>query len=255
MEPMTLPGTYSDGRGSTSVTWTIASSTRPGWDGRFEVTGTVRGVRVSGPRFGALECDGPSAAVPVNAAGELARCIVTAQVPVIIRGVAPGQSRLVIEFRLGGGIWEPIVGATLTVGGAAYRQEREEILEVVLGDLARQAEPARWECCLACLLSDYSPGGVDLMGMRCHRNARARYLAVRSKRDYWGVPVTEEVPEFYHCDSYEPRVPGTGYRSWPVPRRSHSTNPRPRFAADQDDHSSLLRSRISAMRRAMSVGA
>ena len=32
------------------------------------------------------------------------------------------------------------------------------------------------------------------------------------KADYWGVPVTEEVPEFYRCDSYEPRIPGTGYR-------------------------------------------
>jgi hypothetical protein len=209
---MTLPGTYSDGRGSTSVTWTIVSSGRAGWDGRFEVAGTVRGVRVSGPHFGALECDGPSEAVSVNAAGELARCIVTVQVPVIIRGVAPEQTRLVIGFRLGEGIWEPIVSTTLTMGAAEYGQEREETLEVVLGDLARQVEPARWECCLTCLLSDYSPGGVDLMGMRCHRNARSRYLAVRSKRDYWGVPVTEEVPEFYHCDSYEPRIPGTGYR-------------------------------------------
>ena len=27
-----------------------------------------------------------------------------------------------------------------------------------------------------------------------------------------GETVTEEVPEFYHCDSYEPRIPGTGYR-------------------------------------------
>jgi hypothetical protein len=42
VEPMTLPGTYSDGWGSTSVTRTIASSRRPGWDGRFEVAGTVR---------------------------------------------------------------------------------------------------------------------------------------------------------------------------------------------------------------------
>lgn len=223
MEPMTLPGTYSDGRGSTSVTWTIASSTRPGWDGRFEVTGTVRGVRVSGPRFGALECDGPSAAVPVNAAGELARCIVTAQVPVIIRGVAPGQSRLVIEFRLGGGIWEPIVGATLTVGGAAYRQEREEILEVVLGDLARQAEPARWECCLACLLSDYSPGGVDLMGMRCHRNARARYLAVRPSVITGACPSPKKSPSSTTATHTNPEflAPATAagpYPGDPTPR-------------------------------------
>lgn len=209
---MTLPGMYSDDRDSTPVTWTIASSVRPGWDGRFEVAGTVRGVRVSGIHFGALESEGPPGDLPVNAAGELARGTVTAQIPVIIRGVAPGQARLVIEFRLGEGVREPIVGARLTVDGVEYSQEREEILEGVLGDLARQIEPLLWECCLTCLLSDYSPGGVDLMGMRCHRDARSRYLAVRSKRDYWGVPVTEEVPEFYRCGSYERRIPGTGYR-------------------------------------------
>jgi hypothetical protein len=100
----------------------------------------------------------------------------------------------------------------MALHGAEYGVEREEVLEIVLGDLSRQIEPLRWECCLTCLLSDYSPAGVDLVGMRCHRDARSRYLAVRSKSDYWGVPVTEEVPEFYRCDSYEPRIPGTGYR-------------------------------------------
>lgn len=49
------------------------------------------------------------------------------------------------------------------------------------------------------------------MGMRCHRGAREQYLAVRSKADYWGLPVTEEVPEFYCCASYETREPGTGF--------------------------------------------
>jgi hypothetical protein len=209
---MTLPGTYSDDRGSTPVTWTIASSVRPGWDGRFEVTGTVRGVRVSGIHFGALECDDAPGDLPVNAAGELARGTVTAQIPVIIHGAVPGQARLVIEFRPRQGIYEPVVAARLTADGAEYSQEREEILEAVLGDLARQIEPLRWECSLTCLLSDYSPLGVDLADMRRHRDARSRYLAVRSKSDYWGVPVTEEVPEFYHCDSYEPRIPGTGHR-------------------------------------------
>ncbi len=130
----------------------------------------------------------------------------------IIHGAVPGQARFVIEFRLGEGIYEPVVGARLTADGAQYGQEREEIGKAVLGDPARQIERLRWECCLTCLLSDYSPAGVDLVGVRCHRDARFRYLAVRSKSDYWGVPVTEEVPEFCHCGSYEPRIPGTGYR-------------------------------------------
>src|SRR5262249_46481809 len=47
-------------------------------------------------------------------------------------------------------------------------------------------------CCVTCLYSDYSPAGHGLMGMRCHRDAKEQYLAVRSKLDYWSVPVTED---------------------------------------------------------------
>lgn len=65
---------------------------------------------------------------------------------------------------------------------------------------------------MTCLYSDYSPGGHGLMGIRCHRDAKDQYLKVRSKADYWPVPVTEEVPETYLCDEYQLRIPGTGYR-------------------------------------------
>ena len=71
---------------------------------------------------------------------------------------------------------------------------------------------AQLACCATCLFSDYSPGGHGLTGIRCHRDAKDQYLAVRSKRDYWSVPVTEDVPETYLCDEYQRRVPGTGYR-------------------------------------------
>jgi hypothetical protein len=209
---MTLAGTYSDARGTERVTWTIASSDREGWRGRFDVTGVVRGVRVSGAHFGCLDVEEPSPAVSVNSAGELARCVLTVEVPAVLDGDSPQASHVILEFRLGAGAGEPVVRAALTVDGTEYSHEQEDILEVVLGGLARQLLPLRWECCLTCLLSDYSPAGVDLMGIRCHRGVRSRYLAVRSKQDYWGVPVTEEVPEFYRCTSYEPRVPGTGYR-------------------------------------------
>lgn len=49
------------------------------------------------------------------------------------------------------------------------------------------------------------------MGMRCHRGAKTQYLAVRSKREYWSVPVTEDVMETYRCPEYSTRIPGTGY--------------------------------------------
>ena len=48
--------------------------------------------------------------------------------------------------------------------------------------------------------------------MSCHRDAKEQYLAVRSKLDYWSVPVTEVVMETYVCPEYERRIPGTGYR-------------------------------------------
>jgi hypothetical protein len=41
----------------------------------------------------------------------------------------------------------------------------------------------RIRACVTCLLSDYSPAGYGLMGIRRHREARERYLAVRSKGD------------------------------------------------------------------------
>ncbi|HEV8650852.1 MAG TPA: hypothetical protein VG276_16000 [Actinomycetes bacterium] len=50
------------------------------------------------------------------------------------------------------------------------------------------------------------------MGMRCHRDAKQQYLAVKSKHDYWSVPVIEEVMETYLCPEYQRRTPGTGYR-------------------------------------------
>ena len=78
--------------------------------------------------------------------------------------------------------------------------------------LDRALQPSRLVCCVNCLYSDYSPGGHGLMGMRCHRDAKDQYLAVRSKADYWPVPVTEYVPETYLCDEYQVRVKGTGYR-------------------------------------------
>ncbi len=46
----------------------------------------------------------------------------------------------------------------------------------------------------------------------CYRGVKDQYLAVRSKADYWSVPVTEEVPETHLCSDYQRRVPGTGYR-------------------------------------------
>jgi hypothetical protein len=211
MDALTLDGSYADSAGVVPVVWTIASSERVGWAGRFEITATIRGARVSGAGFESLDCDDRAEGISVNAAGELDNCTLTVRVPAAMADGYP-DGRLVLEFFVGAGRHVPIVKATITVGERSYLNQQDEVLEVVLGNLVEQLKPTRWECCLTCLLSDYNPGGQQAMGMRCHRDVRAQYLAITSKAQYWDVPVTEEVPEFYRCNGYEPRVPGTGYR-------------------------------------------
>jgi hypothetical protein len=97
------------------------------------------------------------------------------------------------------------------IDGTRHTVEDDRFEEATLG-LDRVIRPHRLRCCVTCLYSDYSPTGNGLMGMRCHRGVKEQYLRVKSKADYWPVPVTEEVPETYLCEEYEVRIPGTGYR-------------------------------------------
>jgi hypothetical protein len=212
MQPMSLQGSYADDDGSESVTWLIAESTRPGWRGRYEVTAEIRGVHVSGTDFTDLEPDEPTEVLALTEAGDLGIGHLTVRVPAKVNAGGSTEGDLVLKFHLGSGKYEPVVDADLTVGDATFSTSQEERLEEVLGTIVKQLDGEEWECCLTCLLSDYSPWGNSNMGMRCHRDARQQYLAVRSKADYCSVPVTEDVPEFYRCDGYAKRIPGTGYR-------------------------------------------
>ena len=104
------------------------------------------------------------------------------------------------------------LGLSVAIAGTTF-QVNDDWIEDGLLRLQDSLPPhARLVCCATCLLSDYSPGGHSLIGMRCHRDAKEQYLAVRSKADYWSVPVTEEVPETYLCSDYHIRIAGTGYR-------------------------------------------
>jgi len=212
MEPMSLEGSYADEAGIDQVTWSIADSNRPGWAGRYEITGRIRGVQVSGADFTDLEPDAAFTTLTLNPAGEIDNCELRVQVPATLNGAHSPQGLLALTFHLGAGTYEPVVDAAITAGPTTVRNSQEERLEEVLGGLVRQLGEVEWECCLTCGLSDYNPGGNGLMGMRCHREARSQYLSARSKMEYWSVPVTEEVPEFYRCDQYERRRSGTGYR-------------------------------------------
>ena len=138
MRELRLPGGFQDSRGTSTCTWVIGDSRLPGWQGRFDVAATVRGIAVHAAAFDGLEPDDVSEAAGVldlNTAGEL-RGVVTGQLPV-------------------------------------------QLMSDDTGTL---------------------------------RDNRDQYLAVRGKLDYRAVPVTEDVPEFYVCDEFEARRPGTEYR-------------------------------------------
>lgn len=217
VEPFTAPGRYSDVVGDEDVVWSFRPSARPGWQGRYEIHAVIRGVPVSGAEFDGLEPDDPGTVagrLPLDGAGELGGCVLTGCLPctVVAGGVPVARSV---------GFWLDLRDRTATSGfltlSCIVEGERYEIVDSSFEDGLQHLERllpdgVTLRACVTCLLSDYSPAGSGLLGMRCHRGARDQYLAVRSKADYWPVPVTEEVPETYLCGEYERRVPGTGYR-------------------------------------------
>lgn len=221
VETITAPGTFEDERGIEAIMWTIGPSDRAGWRGRFEVRSRIRGVEVWGFDFDVLEPDDANdagvVALPLNSGGELANCVLAGELPCVIENEGVRQP-FVVHFRLD---LRPNPDRT------SHDQKNLMMSAGIAGDdvvvtddwfedatlrLDRALRPRRMICCATCLYSDYSPAGHGLLGMRCHRDAKERYLAVRSKRDYFDVAVTEDVPETYLCDEYAVRIPGTGYR-------------------------------------------
>lgn len=211
MRDLVFPGTYEDARGVEPLTWHVASSTRPGWEGSYEITTTVRGVAVWGRDWDTLAPDlvGPES-------GDLTDCVLSGALPCTVEtaaGVQPVEVVFTLDLRQPVDRWRPrnLRLATSHDGWSA------EVVDEWFEDGVQRLEAAlppgvRLRCCVTCLYSDYSPSGHGLMGMCCHRDAKAQYLAVTSKVDYFAVPVTEHVPETYLCEQYARRIPGTGYR-------------------------------------------
>lgn len=85
--------------------------------------------------------------------------------------------------------------------------------ECLLDDLARRLPPSVYlKNCYNCLYSDYSPFGKSGFGdMQCHRNEKAAYLAVKTKRDYFEMRNAIRVQETFLCPEWEKRIKGTGY--------------------------------------------
>lgn len=222
MESLSFGGRYVDADGSESITWLIRDSDRLGYAGRYEIATTIRGVGVWGSDFDGLEpadatAQGVREVLHLNRADELVACVLSGDLPCVAE-VGEQLVAVVVHFELDlsqdpnlkPGSPENLRLSTVLNG--TEQTVLDDWFEDGVLRLDEALRPHRLRCCVTCLYSDYSPGGHGLMGMRCHRDAREQYLGVRSKADYWSVPVTEEVPETYLCDQYRARVPGTGYR-------------------------------------------
>jgi hypothetical protein len=220
IDTLIFPGGYQDQAGYEAITWRVESSRRYKLSSLDFFT-TVRGIDLWSVDFDSLEPVDPAAAagkLPLGQAGELTDCMLSGDLPCTIS--AGGQRRpatiaFTLDLRPGTAVL-PGSAHTLTVSmvldGVTY-EVADDWFEDGIQRLERALPPGvQLVCCVTCLFSDYSPGGHGMTGIRCHRGAKEQYLAVRSKADYWPVPVTEEVPETYLCEEYQRRIPGTGYR-------------------------------------------
>ena len=213
-------GTYQDERGAEEVVWHVRPVETPGDPiPRFEIGTVIRGVEVRGFDFDGLDpVDSvAAAAAALGGRSELTNCVLSGLLPCVLEANGERQEATV-TFRL-----------DLSRNSERAAQPKTLRLEVSRGSVLVQVEDDWFEdglqrlaanlpegeglvSCVTCLFSDYSPYGHGLTGMLCHRGAKEEYLAVRSKYEYWSVPVTEIVMETHFCDEYRLRLPGTGYR-------------------------------------------
>jgi hypothetical protein len=219
MDVLRFAGAYADASGQEAIVWRVEEVRRPKVPGLKFFT-TVRGMDLWGTDFDALEpvAADAGAQLPLNRAGELTECVLSGDLPCTVE-VGRERRAATITFSLDlrrSGERRPAAPGNLTLSmvldGIAYQVTDDWFEDGTLRLDRALPHGTRLVCCATCLLSDYSPAGHGLTGMSCHREAKDQYLAVKSKRDYWSVPVTEEVPETYLCDEYQRRIPGTGYR-------------------------------------------
>jgi hypothetical protein len=224
--PFSFAGTYRDGRGEDPIVWRVEESARrqpPTHGPGYELHTTIRGVPVWGHDFDGLEPVDPQdpnlARLSLSSSsGELADCVLTGELPCSIERDG-NQEPAVVTFCLDVRQYARAPAAAprnlklaLTVDNTEFSVDDDWFEDGLLRLESLLPAPTRLRCCATCLYSDYSPGGHGLTAMACHRDAKEQYLSVRSKHEYWSVPVTEDVIETYLCPEYQRRVHGTGYR-------------------------------------------
>jgi hypothetical protein len=104
----------------------------------------------------------------------------------------------------------------IDAAGSSFSAKDRDDFEQALLDIARKLPEGMYmKTCFFCSFSDYSPAGSGLFGtLACFRDNKQAYLAVQSKHalfEIWDT-LTGSVQETYHCDEFERRKPGTGYR-------------------------------------------
>ena len=221
LSPLVFAGSYEDAIGVEEITWHVkplVHRTLPE-EPSFELSTTIRGVEFRGCEIDGLEAEDHAVAASQGFRegdlGDLTYCVLSGDLPSFLD---QGGTRVTatIRFRLELQPRDPARPISLRLSVAISDQRYEVVDQMfeggVLGLTKLLPHGTRLISCATCLFSDYSPSGQGLLGMKCHRNAKQQYLAVRSKADYWQVPVTEQVMETHTCDEFQHRVPGTGYR-------------------------------------------
>ena len=221
VEPVRFDGEYEDPNGVETITWLAEIAEGPGVP-RFELRTSIRGLEFSGFDFDGLEAVDHEVAIAsgfsLQPSGDLFECVLRGALPLTV-AVGPELMPAALDFALDlrreatRNRSAPMnLTLSTTIGDATYRVVDDWFEDGLEKLIAQLEDGERLVCCFTCLYSDYSPLGHGLLGMRCHRDAKEQYLAVRSKVDYWPVPVAEDVMESYLCPEYDIRVPGTGYR-------------------------------------------
>ncbi|MGW4531037.1 DUF6304 family protein [Nocardia sp. NPDC004340] len=218
MRAWSFPGSYEDGRGRVAIKWRIEPYEVAGWAGGYEISTVVRGIPLSGGDLDCIEPDPPDprareALSLDDRFDALTRCRLTGELPctVVVSGVRRAE---VVRFTLDltPDTQRDKLRLSLTLNGATYETDCHAFETGLQELIAALPEGTSLVCCYTCLYADYSPVSGPIMGMRCYREAKEQYLAVRTEPDIWNVPATEAVPETYLCSQYRVRIPGTGYR-------------------------------------------
>ncbi|MEU1208024.1 DUF6304 family protein [Nocardia sp. NPDC005825] len=218
MPPWAFPGSYEDARGREVIRWRIEPYEVAGWAGGYEISTVVRGIPLSGGDLDCIEPDPPDPRAREVLSLEdrfdaLTRCRLSGEVPctVVVSGIRRVEA---IRFTLDL-MPEPQrdkLHLSLALDGAEYETDCDAFEAGLQQLITALPQGTSLACCFTCLYADYSPVSGPIMGMRCYREAKDQYLAVRTKHDIWSVPATEAVPETYLCPQYQVRIPGTGYR-------------------------------------------